>query len=344
MSLLAGIPAVDADFTTPDWSPPDRGVARLRARRPEHRHVPLAGSGRPWRPRLDTASLRAEMFYLRTACWIVIAYLSGMRDTEVRELARDCAFTEPGRMAAPAASSAAGSSKAAVSRGTRKNGVVLDVVHGMLFTRWLAINDDATHLFGYSGVRKDGMNANMLTRLNDFAAHVNDLLTPPGGEAFIPGHGDSQVPGESTTRQFRLKLACISPTSRSGSWPCWPVQTRPGHDLRRLRRTSASGFAAEVEQEQAVACLDHAEDLYRDWLAGGSGGGASHKINAEFADDAARRPARHHRRPQAPAHPAQPPGRHLAPRRARRLLLPARHRALRQACQADLATRSPCRC
>ena len=37
------------------------------------------------------------MFYLRTACWIVIAYLSGMRDTEVRELARDCAFTEPGR-------------------------------------------------------------------------------------------------------------------------------------------------------------------------------------------------------------------------------------------------------
>ncbi len=71
----------------------------------------------------------------------------------------------------------------------------------------LAINDDATHLFGYSGVRKDGMNANMLTRLNDFAAHVNDLVTPPGPEAFIPGHGEGQAPRDLTTRQFRRSLA-----------------------------------------------------------------------------------------------------------------------------------------
>jgi len=48
--------------------------------------------------------------------------------------------------------------------------------------------------------------------------------------------------------------------------------------------TSASGFAAEVGSEQAVARLDYAEDLYRDWLTGGpSGGGASQKISAEFA-------------------------------------------------------------
>jgi hypothetical protein len=47
--------------------------------------------------------------------------------------------------------------------------------------------------------------------------------------------------------------------------------------------TSASGFAAEVEAEQAVARLDYAEHLYRDWLAGGpSGGGADRKITAEF--------------------------------------------------------------
>jgi hypothetical protein len=45
---------------------------------------PWPGSGQPWRPRLDTDSLRAEVFHLRTACWIVIAYLSGMRDTEKR--------------------------------------------------------------------------------------------------------------------------------------------------------------------------------------------------------------------------------------------------------------------
>ncbi|WP_336215999.1 hypothetical protein [Nonomuraea sp. LPB2021202275-12-8] len=53
-------------------------------------------SGRPWRTPLDGWSLRLELAHLRTACWIVIAYLSGARDAEVRELGRDCAFTEPG--------------------------------------------------------------------------------------------------------------------------------------------------------------------------------------------------------------------------------------------------------
>jgi hypothetical protein len=43
---------------------------------------PWPGSGQPWRPRLDVTSLRTELFHLRTACWIVIAYLSGMRDAE----------------------------------------------------------------------------------------------------------------------------------------------------------------------------------------------------------------------------------------------------------------------
>jgi len=80
--------------------------------------------------------------------------------------------------------------------------VVLDVVHQAVDVL-LAINDDATHLFGYSGVRRDGMNANMLTRLNRFAAHVSDLFTPPGSEPFIPGHGASQEPWELTTVQFR---------------------------------------------------------------------------------------------------------------------------------------------
>jgi hypothetical protein len=48
--------------------------------------------------------------------------------------------------------------------------------------------------------------------------------------------------------------------------------------------TSASGFAAEVATEEAVARLDYAEDLYHDWNGGGrSQGGASARIHAEFA-------------------------------------------------------------
>jgi hypothetical protein len=245
---------------------------------------PWPGSGQPWRPRLDTASLRAETFHLRTACWILIAYLSGMRDTEVRELARDCSFTEPGLDGRTRCKLRGRVFKDRALAGDAEEWVVLDVVHqavGVL----LAVNDDTTRLFGYSGVRKDGMNANMLTRLNRFAAHVNDLLTPPGGEAFIPGHGNSQAPWELTTTQFRRTLA-------------WHIAHQPFGIVAGARQykhaqvaifegyagTSASGFAAEVEAEQAVARLDYAEHLYRDWLADGpSGGGADHKINAEFA-------------------------------------------------------------
>ena len=245
---------------------------------------PWPGPGRPWRPRLDTASLRAGLFHLRTACWIVIAYLSGMRDTEVRELARDCAFTEPGPGGRTRYKLRGRVFKDRGLAGDAEEWVVLDVVHHAVGAL-LAVNDDATHLFAYSGVRKDGMNANMLTRLNRFAAHASDLLTPPGGEPFIPGHGDGQAAWQLTTTQFRRTLA-------------WHIAHQPFGVVAGARQykhaqvtifegyagTSASGFAAEVEAEQAVARLDYAEDLYRDWLAGGpSGGGADHKINAEFA-------------------------------------------------------------
>ena len=45
---------------------------------------PWPATAAPWRPRLERTSLAAETGHLRTACWIVIAYLSGMRDAEKR--------------------------------------------------------------------------------------------------------------------------------------------------------------------------------------------------------------------------------------------------------------------
>ncbi|MFE2050971.1 hypothetical protein ACFXAS_21000 [Streptomyces sp. NPDC059459] len=48
--------------------------------------------------------------------------------------------------------------------------------------------------------------------------------------------------------------------------------------------TSASGFAAEVAAERAIAQLDYVEDLYRDWNDGHrTSGGAAGRVNAEFA-------------------------------------------------------------
>lgn len=245
---------------------------------------PWPANGQPWRSPLDTVSLRTEFFHLRTACWIVIAYLSGMRDTEVRELARDCAFTEPGPDGRTRFKLRGRVFKDRGLAGDEEEWVVLDIVHQAVSVLQ-TVNDDPTHLFAYSGVREDGMGANMLTRLRRFAAHINYLFTPPGGEAFIPGHDDAKTAWHLTTRQFRRTLA-------------WHIAHQPFGVVAGARQykhaqiavfegyagTSASGFAAEVEAEQAIARLDYVEHLYRDWLDGGpSGGGASSKINAEFA-------------------------------------------------------------
>jgi len=109
---------------------------------------PWPATGAPWQSRLDPVSLSLEVTHLRAAVWIVIAFLSGMRDEEVRELGRDCAFTEPaddGRVRYKL--------RSRVYKGARLSGeetdwVVLEVVHQAVDVL-LQLNDDPTHLFGY---------------------------------------------------------------------------------------------------------------------------------------------------------------------------------------------------
>ena len=45
---------------------------------------------RPWRPRFDYLSLKHEERMLQAACYIVCAYLSGMRDSEVQAMRVGC--------------------------------------------------------------------------------------------------------------------------------------------------------------------------------------------------------------------------------------------------------------
>jgi hypothetical protein len=246
---------------------------------------PWPATGMPWRPRLDPVSLGVELSHLRTACWTVIAYLSGMRDAEVRELPRDCAVTEVG-----ADGRARHKLRGRVFKDRRLGGdeadwVVLDVVHRAVDVL-LAVNDDPTHLFGHSGGGRGGLAASMTARLNCFAAHVDDLFAT-AEEPFLPGYRDTDKAGpwSFTARQFRRTLA-------------WHIAHQPFGVVAGARQykhahvavfegyagTSASGFAAEVEAEQTLARLDYVEQLYQDWLSGGpSGGGAAGGIDAEFA-------------------------------------------------------------
>lgn len=239
----------------------------------------------PWRSRLDPFSLSAEFSHLRTACWIVIAYLSGMRDGEVRELPRDCAVTELGDDGRTRHKLRGRVFKDRRLAGDEADWVVLGVVHRAVDVL-LAVNDDPTHLFGHSGSRRGGLLASMPGRLNRFATHVDDLFGT-AEEPFLPGYrdGDDASRWAFTTRQFRRTLA-------------WHIAHQPFGVVAGARQykhaqvavfegyagTSASGFAAEVEAEQVLARLDYVEELYRDWIRGGpSGGGAAGGIEAEFA-------------------------------------------------------------
>ena len=246
---------------------------------------PWPGTGQPWRPRLDPCSLAEELTHLRTACWITIAYLSGMRDAEVRELTRECAVTEPAAGGRTRYKLRGRVFKDRQLPGEQADWVVLEIVHravGVL----LAANDDPTHLFGRSCGSRHVLLSNMHLRLAEFSGHVNDLFAPPGGR-YIPlhGNGGDAAPWTLSARQFRRTLA-------------WHIAHQPFGIVAGTRQyqhaqvavfegyagTSASGFAAEVEAEQAAGRLDYLHDLYRDWDTGGpAGGGAARRIDAEFA-------------------------------------------------------------
>ncbi|GAA2246726.1 integrase [Streptomyces atrovirens] len=265
-----------------------------------------AATGSPWRPRLSPLTLANELSFLRTACWIVIAYLSGMRDVEVRELARDCATTETGADGRPRYKLRGRVYKGKDRKlsGDEAEWVVLDVVHRAVAVL-KEINDDPGHLFGYDGGGRNGyvLLTNVPRRIRAFRDHLNTLFST-AGELYIPltttspnGHSPDEeteaeieasastaLPWAFDTRQFRRTLA-------------WHIAHQPFGVVAGARQykhaaiimfegyagTSASGFADEVAAEEAVAKLDYVEDLYHDWNEGGrSAGGAAQRIAAEF--------------------------------------------------------------
>ncbi|MDN5757063.1 MAG: hypothetical protein L0H59_00810 [Tomitella sp.] len=259
---------------------------------------PWPDSGMAWRSRLSPFTVKNETSFLRTACWIVITYLSGMRDAEVRELAPDCAFTERGADGRARYKIRGKVYKGAGRKlsGEQADWVVLKIVHEAIDVL-RTVNNDPEYLFGYDGGGRNGqvLLSNMPRRLRAFRNHVNELFStldrpyiPPPTAAVEDGdeyQDDSTVlPWAFDTRQFRRTLA-------------WHIAHQPFGVVAGARQykhaavtvfegyagTSASGFADEVAAEQAAARLDYVEDLYHDWNEGGkSAGGAAARIDAEF--------------------------------------------------------------
>ena len=289
----------------------------------------LVDTGMPWRARLDPWSLNAELTQLRTACWIVIAYLSGMR-----YVLRSASPAGTAQSANPEPTAGSGNKlRGRVFKDRRLSGDEADwvcIVHQAVEVLLRADNDPA-RLFGYAHGDGFQLLSNMSVRLSRFAAHADDLFGSPQAP-IIPGCNDEHEAGRwsFTTMQFRRTLA----TSRSAWWP--------GHASTSTPRSPSSkatpappppGSPPRSRPSRPPPGWTTLKSSTRDWLSGGpSGGGAATGINAEFA----RIQAELAELPgsvagSARAHDARPPHRHAAPRRARRLLLPARDGAVRQA-------------
>lgn len=284
--------------------------------------APWPDTARPWRARLGMAELATETTHLRTACWITIAYLSGMRDGEVRELGRDCAFTEPTDDGRTRHKLRGHVYKDRDPAGEDAEWVVLEIVHQAV-TVLQQINDDPTHLFGFTLGTKYKLMWDVPKKLGQFRDHCNELFSTLGNP-FIPndirppvhdpghraGHRQDIGPG---TGQHPADLGDADPAdadqvSAPGlPWAfntlqfrrtlAWHIAHQPYGVVAGAKQykhaavamfegyagTSASGFAAEVAANEVIARLDYLEDLYRDYHDGArAGGGASRHIDAEF--------------------------------------------------------------
>lgn len=183
----------------------------------------------------------------------------------VRELAPDCAFTENGPDGRVRHKLRGRVLKGRKLSGEEAEWVVLDIVHqaAALLT---AVNDDPTHLFGHKGMTSNSLVlfGSVNKRLNDFRDHLNELFSTPDAR-YVPLHTDAPAPDNDTP-------AHDEPEGEEEPVP-WRLSTRQYQHaelalFEGYAGTSASGFAAEVAAERAIAQLDYVEDLYRDWNDG----------------------------------------------------------------------------
>lgn len=238
--------------------------------------IPITGrlDDRPWidgisRDPHSKHGLAVLARMLQTACYVSIAFLSGMRDSEIKHLRRGCLETQydpdgsPYRWKVTSQAFKGEQDPAGVEAtwlvgapAARAIGVLqrLQPAGTSLLFRPLESSGGGGRVRHRTDTALTYAGTN--PRLNEFVAWVNDYCAAEGRSDNIPVVND-QV-WKLTTRQFRRTLA-------------WFIARRPGGVIagaiayRHLSvqmfegyaGTSDSGFRAEVEAEQALARGEH---------------------------------------------------------------------------------------
>jgi integrase len=233
-------------------------------------------TGRPWHPRFDAKTLLLEERMLQAACYIVCAYLTGMRDCEVQAMRIGCLATkrsEDGIVERYQVRSTV--YKRRDVRGQAEKWVTIEPVAKAITvlehlterirrrqggdTLWRVLNDGQS--------RKHHVSAEIVRQLNAFRDHLNAQFGTPEAPV-IPAETNGR-PWRITTRQFRRTVA-------------WHIANRPFGTVAGMIQykhasiaayegyagSSGSGFRNEVERERALGQLDDVLSYFERHRAG----------------------------------------------------------------------------
>jgi hypothetical protein len=197
---------------------------------------------------------------LQAACYVVCAYLTGMRDCEVQAMRRGCLSTtrsEDGLVLRHRVRSTV--YKARMGRGTPEDWVTIAPVADAVavLERLSARAADASGrdtlwpVLARKANTKSHLSAEVVRQLNVYRDHLDALFGTAGRPAIPPGPGGR--PWRLTTRQFRRTIA-------------WHIANRPFGTIAGMIQykhasvaafegyagASASGFRAEVEAQRRL--------------------------------------------------------------------------------------------
>lgn len=221
-------------------------------------------TGRPWRSRFDARALAIEERMLQAACYVVCAYLTGMRDSEVQAMRPGCLSitrSDDGLVNRHRVKSVAYKGKEV--RGEEAEWITIaPVATAISVLEQLNVRSAQQRgtetlwpVLSLAHARKQALATDVVNRLNQFRDYLNERFGTEA-EPIIP-LGPGGRPWQLTTRQFRRTIA-------------WHIANRPFGSIAGMIQykhvsvatfegyagSSKSGFLAEVETERRLGQID----------------------------------------------------------------------------------------
>jgi len=233
-------------------------------------------TGKPWRPRFDPKTLLFEERMLQAACYVVCAYLTGMRDCEVQAMRSGCLEIKRGEDGIIDRFQVRSTVyKRRDGRGQAEKWITIEPVAKAItvlerLTDHIRQSRGGDTLWRVLDVRqssKDHISAEIVRQINTFRDHLNEQFGTPEAPIIPPAQDDK--PWRITTRQFRRTVA-------------WHIANRPFGTVAGMIQykhasiaayegyagSSRSGFRTEIARERALGQLDDVLSYFERHRAG----------------------------------------------------------------------------